>query len=554
MANKNKNYRNKNRRNYDTRKQDKNPKDSRGKLEICKCNPTNSDKVKDPSVLINNPAYYFDDMALLNQFANVSYNQIMGAPYFINNLEGDVFLLMPALMRLDMYPSIMGGTSDNGAVQSSIGRLCSAIYTTINARNGKLVTQYTGNDVLAAILAVGSILEGISFMKRAFAYAYTYDHRNRAFPKSVFTMMGINAADFLNNIPQYRQRVNNLITRLRSIPIPSNIAYLDQCIHMYDDIYTDMPNNTTAQLYMMVPASLWKLSEIGTSSGSTLQEVEFVPSSGTKSFANYIGIMEEIIGQLLNSTTLNFVYADILHYIESVGNSVFAIDIIPDTGFDRVPIYNYEALLQIANLTVLAKPLRGVFPRVPAEKGEITCYGNDVNLKELSIQYDPVFPINPGRMDLYNTGNVILNFMTSNPTPIDVVEATRYSVGILGDPNTVNVLIQTEKGQFNACRSSSMSHHYCVNCKIFTTDNVADDYPFYSNEFDSQTTYRNTTSDFLIPTLCKFRSFDWHPPLALDTINNHACIFMELNFIASLSVQDLLRINDVMTLAYYMWR
>lgn len=372
---------------------------------------------------VNDSSYYYTDNTVLDQVMNFSFNQYGGVPLNIRNTGGGTLLgtyVTRNVMSIRLNPAIPFTRGANVAAGIDTAGLRN--FLTLSGSNAK-TTNYAPQDVTILMLAVGQVISMSSYLSRALGVAYLFNYRNRDYPTTLLTSMGIDAADFADNLAYYRVRFNTLLATASKIPFPAGITYFRKCAEQYASMYTDSDNSALAQTYMFNPASTWKFNETYDANGAGLDTVGVVPPNGaTNRFANYLTIFQQMIDALLNSTSLNYIYSDILRLQQSGKITDFiTYNSIPENWI-VMPQYNPEIETWIHNATILGSPLASTDTK-PYALMTYTNY-NDVSCdaSKNRIVYRPQFK---------HTNSfgyeALVDFRTDNVTPEMKVAATRLS-------------------------------------------------------------------------------------------------------------------------------
>lgn len=204
---------------------------------------------------VNNPNWYFTDRQLAEMATTFSFNQFLGQDFAISENGKSIESVTTAAI-LAINPSI-GYIHKNYPMSDGINMAGMKLYTTLSANNAK-TTQYAPQDVTALILAVGSLLSYVSYVRRVFGLAFTVNQRNRFYPTQLMNALGADAEDMVKNLADYRLQFNTLLNTINQIPIPLNIAYLDKWSTIYDNVYLDS-DSPMAQTIALRPYSVWRL-------------------------------------------------------------------------------------------------------------------------------------------------------------------------------------------------------------------------------------------------------------------------------------------------------
>lgn len=482
---------------------------------------------RDPSVKFNKVEYYIKSKELLDQVSQLSFQHFMGATP-IDDYE------VPTIMRIFMNPA--PGLTYQGATpsilhpdKSGLNLAAIKLYVKLSMHSGRNMT-YQPQDVATMILALSQIFAMHSYVRRLFGTVNISNVYNRMFPKAAVEAMGIDYDDFVASYSDYRTRYNALVATVNKVPILFNCGYLEKSATQYDFMFTD-DESPLSQIYMYLPASTWILDEQSYQGGTILHTVDVVPSTGTRTFGNlFTGVIRPMVDALLTSSTLNLVYADLLHLAQSDPTIKFTtIDPIVD-GFAVMPIHSYEALLHIHNMRQLIRPTYTKF-------GYHSTPLNDVypDTENNTLWYNPAFVKSQVTTGTINE-LVLLDAPQPNPDPGTRLEMMRY-VSTWTD-NTF-----TDDG-VEYYQYAVMSDYYVVQYDVIqnnaSTPVAWGDYWIDSNPISFQ-------------RLAVGSQFDWAPMIKdIDqTTGAIKQIHGDLNYFTTVPVQYMERMNEVTYLGLF---
>jgi hypothetical protein len=509
-------------RNVKTRRRSKT--NSNGKSVV------STDSIASDGKVMNNPNYYFTDAELAKQATSISFNTFLGTSDDYSGEGTNATNTTPTVMIIHTMPT--AGPMDplySGA--SGINMAGRKLYTRLSSINAK-TTNYAPQDLITLMLSLGSVLEMISFIRRAFGLAFTTSYRNRIVPKEILRMMGIDADDFFKNIAAYRLEFNTLINMITKIPFPANVAYFEKCATMHDHIWTDSADMAIAQLYAIVPKYLWKFNETYSEQGTGLNTIDLsTDGSHIKQMSSYLDTFSEMIEQLLTSSTLNFIYADILNLAAKENIPLYQVSFVPE-DYTVIPEYNAEALLQIHNITFVGYP-----EEANAAKFTNWTPQNDVvpNVNKNTIDYYPSFSATNAAL---NTKRII-DFPNGTPDVAEIIEATRYAA-IASDASLVADTYHVT--------GVALGDHVANDVIVYyTTATVVQTYPHSSSSLVT-----TATSSFALAN--DFSKFDWSPIL-FGSVNSDKTRFTnvlgDLNYYTFIDREYLTRVDDLAMMALF---
>lgn len=447
-----------------------------------------------------NPNWYFVDKTLAEQTAQFSFQDFIGSGTLLNN-----GVTLPSIMTIGLNPSADNSLAGYAGI-STATLMARKLYNSLANTSGR-TQNYAPQDVFTLLLALGEIISYSSYLKRALGVAYTYNVRNRDFPSKIIDVMGIDSADLFANLNRYRVELNTLLTQVNKIPFPANIAWFDKCNALYEGIFQDNMS-PMSQIYIMVPATTWILDESSYEQGTVLRTIPVTINSFnnyallTRTMRNHIDTLRSMVQALLTSTTLNYIYGDILNYASKFNVKLLYMNMIED-NYSVMPQYDQEVLLHIHNMMLIGSPAIDISgERIPTAPilANYTPY-NDVfpDVNNNSIIYNPVFKINRTAADLISMqlGLMdIVDFPFGVPDLIGKIEATRFQIrndiGIGEGDKSLAYINDTDIAGIVA---TVLPDHYPVSINMYSPD---------GGTFTSDTTFRTSVTNRFNHYLTKF--------------------------------------------------
>lgn len=423
--NRNKNYDKSNNRRGDYKRKGKYVKTSKSSKPVAF---KEQDEELDSKGRDNDPNWYVKNKMIAEQVSQLSMRNFLGNTFALETRDAyNRNVNVPTVAVYTLNPSAGTCFRTNNLRSSAINQATFKLYSRMAAFTGRALT-YQPQDVGMMILAMGEVISCVEYVRRAFGVAYTYNQRNRAYPKQVLESMRMDAEDFFSNYALYRNRFNKLITRINQVPIPQSISYFDKCAKLYEKVYLDA-DSPMAQTYFFAPMSTWILDESSYEGGTILKTTAFYDGQTTSTkLTAYLNIIETQINALLTSSTLNLVYADLMNMFAKLGGKVWLFDYLSD-GYQVVPEFNLKMSMQLHNASLIGTPNYPTFNQITLEgdNGYLTP-NNDVYPaadKNLII-YSPGWRLNETGAWSQIMYNQVIDFETPNPTVEDRIENTRF--------------------------------------------------------------------------------------------------------------------------------
>lgn len=441
----------------------------------------------------NDPNWYFTNKEVAEQTAQLSFQNVLG----FGDIDG---YKVPSIVRFDLamspgctyavegptgikYPITSGAEQSSttyvgypGPAKSGINMMAAKLYTTLSSFTGR-TASYAPQDVAMMILGIAAVAETTEAIRRMFGLLFTYNFRNRSVPLGLLRTMGLNVNDFMANSSVYRQRFNSLIARINQIPLLENIAFIAKSRDIYQRIYQDDPTDMS-QLFYYMPARAYYLDEKASDTGTVLKSIDFTATAYGSSGSSGLGAVtmkqllnkvETQITALLESSTLNFVYADILNMANKVGVKTWQFDYLAE-NYVVIPEYNQNALLQMHNLTIMGAPVNF------SNQMEASQHYNG------SVYYTPGFSIfsdantndvifNPLFEDGLDAGchatYTIVDMPVDKPSIEDRIEALRFTSLSSGCVVAGNDFASGE-AQLKYLAFNALPDHFVVNFTVFS--------------------------------------------------------------------------------------
>lgn len=372
---------------------------------------------------INNPAYYYENATVLDQVMNFSFNEFGGMPieFDFDGSGSNVAYANKLIASYQLNPSIPESASTNSLDMTGVMTASLRNFLKLSGSNAK-TTNYAPQDVALLILAIAEIIKVSVFLRRPFGIAYLFNYRNRTYPEMLLKAMGIDADDFFDHLADYRVRYNRLLAVASKIPFPADIPLFLKAAELYGSIYVDDNSSALAQTYLFNPNSTWIFNETYDSNGAGLETLAWTNPGSPTYMSMFLDKFETMLTALLTSTSLNYIYADIMRCVQKgYITNLISFQPIAESYFIS-PVYNEEVKTWIHNATILGAPLD------TAQQASGTTYAltpkNDVSCMAGAnkVFYHPQFKV-AGPCGY----SALIDFDHDNVTIEDKVRATRFS-------------------------------------------------------------------------------------------------------------------------------
>lgn len=490
----------------------------------------------------NDPRWYFTDEKLADQVSQLSFQNLAGYPINYDGKDFDV----PNIVRIYLNPSPGVQLSTRYgtplAQNSAINMAAFRFYSKLSAFTGR-TQSYAPQDVAVMVLAMGELISQIENVRRMFGIVNVGNMRNRDYPKTMLNFgLVVDADDLCANYSNYRTQFNTLITLVNQLPIPKNIAYFDKCAALYEHVYLDAPSSM-AQSIVCIPFSTWVLDEASYSGGTVLKTYPVCVDSTYGQFATpptmawYLNLLSTMIGAMLNSTTLNVVYTDILNYASKQGMEFWKFEYLYE-NYLVIPEYNANFLLQMHNATIVNNPAETTLVTSPVV---VTPY-NDVypDANTNSVYYNPAFHcvLSMANGKPSTGSDALIDMLTDSPTLTDRVEVTRFTSISGGTYYTPSY------GTQPVCSiDTTLPDHYVVMCRFETQ----------TNNLTNKTANTTLLGTHFRDISALVANIDWAPRFwEIDSSANYTGRYTgDVNFYTLVDEQYLRKLHDFVGLALY---
>lgn len=377
------------------------------------------------SKVSNDPGWYFKDKNILESVASFSFNNALGrrlplSKFFSKNGNLSVKTAKSASTAsgvMGINIGLTAGVADTA--QDPLNLAATNVYSYVRYKNSG-AANYDAPDFMLYLIAMDSIYSCWNWLKRVYGIASTYSQMNRYEPKGMFAIENIDFDDIIDNISNFRGWLNVKADEISAFCVPATMTYNVRHSWLFSNVFTDS-ESSKAQLYMYVPDFFFRYDETSSPKGGKLVPVPCPRSAaytGTTpaKLSDLKAILNSMLEALNYSEDIGIMSGDVLKAYESSG--LFKLSTF-EADYRVEPTYSKEVLTQIENLTITT------FAAADIPSFEIS---QDPNTNYLKCKPVSTYPGN------FESEAKMLNFHWNNPTPEDVVVATRLT-SVLG-PNT----------------------------------------------------------------------------------------------------------------------
>lgn len=365
---------------------------------------------------------------MVDDVAKFSFNNPAGLPIRIvdpNFPHSDSNrLYFPGLMTIN-YVYGPGSSDDPNSAVSVAAQNLFAFVRHVNAG----ATNYDTNDLMLYILAVATAYVLYIDMRRALGLTLMYKQSNRYYNRAILEGLGYNVDDLEAHIPQFCYLINKMVRKLGTLPIPSNLGIVKRLTSTPDSIYEDR-NVKKAQLYAFVPAGFYTYEETDKDSSGHLippylkwrSRISLADDHGLFGLNELENIVNMTLMKLRGSEAIATLSGDIM---KAYGDNIYHLAEV-DESYETPIITDDSVLSAIHNSfscgTVNELDIKGVLPVVASGLPPYIKW-----MPNISGNWGDQNPTTDNKtFRAFMTGSRIIDIDADDPTPMDVMGATRF--------------------------------------------------------------------------------------------------------------------------------
>ena len=376
---------------------------------------------------VNDPSWYNKDPQLVKDVASISFNTPIGRKLGDEVTMADTTgasavepaRVIPGVMVLRYF--VTPGMTD-GSVSDAVNIAARNIYSYVRYANSG-ASNYEPVDLMMYLLAMDSLYTLYAWGVRTYAvlnYASRYSgYYPVALAHALGLQMGGSNDDWTNNLSNVRAFVNQFGVKISAFNVPANFPYFNRHIWLVSNLFKDM-DIKRSQVYAFTPAWIFQYQF----EGGGLAPAYFTPTYGNESngltFKEYTTLCNQTLSLLNGNEDIGIMSGDILKaYGEQ---NMFKVDVIPEV-VDLPFVYSDEVLSQIAGAAVI--PVDYTTTNILQDgKNRISVGTRKSGTGLLDVEG---YYIDWAQSYEFTKTSVLVNMLKDDPTPDDVMVATRLS-------------------------------------------------------------------------------------------------------------------------------
>lgn len=297
----------------------------------------------DVSWYLNNPTLTRDAGSLwFSKPAGTIYGSRNGFPGF-ENISGDSSMSGVNYGSIMTLNSIQTWSAPSGDAGAPLNQVATSLYQYVvhaNSRN----TSYQKSDLMKLIMAVDGLYQHIAQAIRAYRLHTTFNAQNRLYT-SLVKACGWNSSDLRSNVAQLRYYINDAITKVNMLMVPSLFDIFKAHVNSYSNVYMDA-ESSKANLYVNKPMGYWLYND---TTGILRYQIVKSLQTGGYTVENWNLNFQTMFDAISNSEYMGIMQGDLLKAFGAERMAKFVY-----LGIDEVlyPIYDPEFLFKLHNTEI----------------------------------------------------------------------------------------------------------------------------------------------------------------------------------------------------------
>lgn len=503
----------------------------------------------------NDPGWYFKDKNILNSVASFSYNNGVGRRVdFAKAFPGsnDVVIKNAAtastisgILSLEIAP-VPGIAQD---AQDPLNLAAVNVYGYVRYKNSG-AKNYDAPDLMLYLMAMDSVYACWNWLKRVYSVASTYSQLNTYQPKGYFAAENIDMDDILSNLADFRGWLNVKANEISAYCVPATMTYNVRHSWLFSNVYKDS-DTAKAQEYIYIPSLFYAYDETTSPRGGKLTPIatpggSFWSGTTPAKLSDLKTILNTMLDRLNYSEDIGIMSGDIL---KAYGESGLFTLTTFDADVKLEPVYNKEVLTQIENATICT-----------FQKADLPTFAITQNPDTNFLAFTP-HSTYPGNFTMENR---FVNFHWDNPSPEDLVVATRLSTSLgadLAPGGSVDLPVTTCGSEIVTSAhiitwaegTSTQAAQTGAQLQLIKT-NLVYNYPYIGTDMSASDV--TGIANFL-DVFAKLVQFDWAPmvPMGYQTTRGKAGliygIMWDFDVYATLTPDNMAAINQMALLTEF---
>lgn len=377
----------------------------------------------------NSVNWYAPTERILADTATIPFNHSIGNVF--NDSISNVRLVnaIPGIMEVKYLPTIGVSTDYSSPINIAAKNIYSTIRHSISGTR-----KYDASDVMTYLLPITSIFNYWAWCCRLYGIHKYFVLRNRYVPEGIFRAMHVDYDDFVNNLADFRAKLNQIAFRLSNYKLPKDIPLIERQMLLNEAIFADGMSDLD-QIYFYNSIGHYKYQPAMVDTGGSCQLIPSITELFTYNkpakVSDLVAYFDKLFFDINTDNDFDKIGADI-ETAYSDGSLMHIAELTED--YQIAPIYSLEMNEQLNNADIL--PIKP-FPKDITTKGftrkTATVFDIVQDVNANILYHDPATWLEATNdwTESFDLPTLrLLNTKVSDPNPSIIMAATRLKVAI----------------------------------------------------------------------------------------------------------------------------
>lgn len=228
--------------------------------------------------------------------------------------------------------------------------------------------KWDAGDLAVYIMAWADVLEKVVEIKRVFGILNMYDKYPSLYPLGALKAMGIgkksgasykdltsdDLMELAAGVPAHAARLNAIIHRIRTAPVPAEFGLLTANHDLYSKLYADHEDISTAQIYCFKSSGYWKYEEDKWASSMTVSSaISYHTWGDVKTLGDMLVALDSMVRAIIdNSSSFQMMQAINNAYGNQSDRFLYVSDLDATAIVDVV--YDDKIMISIENANLIS--------------------------------------------------------------------------------------------------------------------------------------------------------------------------------------------------------
>lgn len=261
------------------------------------------------------------------------------SPVFSKNSTQGNFTV-PGILSLYVTSSAGYSNSETSPLNTAAQKLYMDLAKEKSGR-----TPFDAADCAIYIQCASDIYGCLAWLRRVYRDCFIIMQTNRYVPQALLEAERVNYEDVSAHLADFRTKLNQLILKANSFPVPSNLTLFTYKAYMFENIFKELDTNKS-QYYLIAPDSFYSYVEPESEDYSSSAVHEPIPNYGSAD--ELLSYAEGLIDAIFYNTDMQSIGS----WISQTYGNLFSLNLVPEIEVFN-PIEDPTMLDMIKNATVV---------------------------------------------------------------------------------------------------------------------------------------------------------------------------------------------------------